>query len=107
MFLGLNWDKYFPAHQAAIKNGRLRYCTPYPAYIFKALPSALNIKSAEEVCLLSNGSKYFWVCPKDFDFVEVQLTRFSFTYSGIVSRNSSFLLQSYRISNYSKTWSSK
>lgn len=67
MFLGMNWDIYFPS----LKQTNFRYVTPYPSFIFKGIPCMYSMN--EEVTLLKTTTKYAWVCPKDYDFVEINL----------------------------------
>lgn len=73
MFLGVNWNTYFPAHSASESGGKIRYLTPYPSYIFKTLPSEIATNKNEEYSLLRSATKYCWICPRDYDYVEVHI----------------------------------
>eukprot|EP01080_Neovahlkampfia_damariscottae_P005190 gene5190-8796_t len=89
MFLGMNFDQYFDQNNLFSSidfEKRLRYCSPYPSFILKDIPTEINSLS-QEFILLNSSSKYFWICPRDFDFVEVfiylpfycKVTEFSLT----------------------------
>ena len=88
MFLGMNFDQYFQNNLLSTNEieKRFRYCSPYPSFILKEIPTEINSIS-QEFTLLNSSSKYFWICPRDFDFVEVfiylpfycKVTEFSLT----------------------------
>jgi hypothetical protein len=73
MYLGVNWHTYFPTHTSALSGGRIRYVTPYPSFIFKNLPSEINSNKSEDYSLLRSATKYCWVCPRDYDYVETHI----------------------------------
>ncbi|EFC49945.1 SAC9 protein-like protein [Naegleria gruberi] len=73
MFLGLNLSRYFPSHIVNTKYGELRYVSHYPTFIFKSVPKEIPYKTTEERALIRSGFSHHWICPRDFDFIEVQI----------------------------------
>ncbi|KAG2375030.1 hypothetical protein C9374_010034 [Naegleria lovaniensis] len=73
MFLGLNLAKYFPSHIVNTKHGEIRYISHYPTFIFKSVPKEIEYNTTEERALIRSGFSHQWICPRDFDFIEVQI----------------------------------
>ena len=73
MFLGLNVSRYFPSHIVNTKHGEIRYVSHYPTYIFKSVPKEIPYNITEERALIRSGFSHHWLCPRDFDFIEVQI----------------------------------
>lgn len=71
IFLGQNWEKYFPDFMNWNQHGAIRFVSPYPSFIFKQIPCQFDFKCSDEFCLLKTSTKYAWICPKDHDYVEL------------------------------------
>jgi len=74
MFLGVNWDKYFPSHVKHLRYGEIRYVSHGPSFIFKHVPSQFEgMQITEEQNLLHKTTNHIWVCPRDQSVVSVDI----------------------------------
>lgn len=75
MFLGINWEKYFPSHIKHLQQGETHYISHKPSYIVRRLPSLFqDLQLSYEDVLLSKTSNHIWICPENESSITVDIS---------------------------------